>query len=210
MKVNELTKSLNNKKNRLKEIDDEIVKLNQEKEKIMDTIMKGTSFVPSILADAISYLVLAKQGELYIPVMGYYTSKFSKYDCLYLVRDEKLKSNSFYFNMEQYPYYEILPICSIETSKSKNEVVDMNNQILTFSHLRKVFNIDSEMIKKYNFKCNIYYYEGYEYIIDFITYLATLQIGKNGASLTREEMLIAVSDFLNLEKDKQKTLSMEK
>ena len=45
----------------------------------------------------------------------------------------------------------------------------------------------------------------YEYIIDFITYLATLQIGKNGASLTREEMLIAVSDFLNLEKDKPKT-----
>ena len=35
-------------------------------------------------------------------------------------------------------------------------------------------------------------------------FLATIQIGKNGASLTREEMLIAVSDFLNLEKDKSK------
>ena len=62
MKAQELLDILNEKNKRLEEINKEIEEINADKEKLIDILIKGTSFVPDTLAYIIGYLVYAKQA----------------------------------------------------------------------------------------------------------------------------------------------------
>lgn len=202
MKSDELIKVLNDKKSKIKEIDSKITKLKEDEKKIIDTIMRSTAFIPRRLAFAISYLVLAKEEKLYIPINGSNMNEYGLYYYIILVNANELKK---YPSLNICAYSDIIPIYSAEIGKS-----NYDNQELTFSHLRKKFELTVDLIKEYNFKCNIHSFVGHEYIKDYITYIAMLQLKKDGESLTKEEMLIAVSDFLNLKKDKPKTKELSK
>ena len=209
MKTSELLeKILLDKNNRIKEIDYEIGRLNQKRNKIIDSLMKSTSFVPSTLANAISYLILAKEGKIYIPIKTtyFYEQERKEYCDLILVDAEYLNVGLPNKKLCPYDSWEnMLPIYSVPFNDE-----NFDNRDLTFSHLRKQFNIDVDMINKYNFRCNIYDYQGHEYIKDFITYLAVLQVKMDGMTLPYDEMLIAVYDFINMSKDKPKTKELNK
>lgn len=192
MKAEELLNVLNEKKNRLQEIDNEVKEINYDMEKLKDILIKGTSFVPDMLAYSISYLVYAKEGKIYIPVKGNYNMR----NYLMLVNTDELEADIKPLN----EYSDVIPIYNT------NEGLDrFSTQSMTFVHLRKMFNMDVNMISKYKIDANIYSYDEREYIKDFVTDLAILQIEKDGKPLTLAETIIALFDFIKLKEEKPKT-----
>lgn len=182
-KLNDRIKNINEASNNMKEL---ILNRN--------TIIKGITFDVSALADAISYLIHHEQGNINIPYIDYepideieiYSDSY-----LFLVKNLYLENNLFYCDNRRQIYKDIL------------QINNQKNKEVTFTYLIQLYNIDHSFNKD-EYNVSDFDFKDYEYVKEFIAFIAMLQIKNGGKHLSSDKILAAVNDFIILKKNKPK------
>ena len=206
MKSDEIIREIKYRNKEIERISKELDKLKNEKKELYIIILKGISFVPYDLADAISYLVRIKEGIRYIPEEGTYFLGNKEYRYLKLCRENHSKNPNIYLNQPDninifFDRYTVSPTLSLD------------HDSLTFEHLIDKYNIDE---KQWIGSINFSEFEAHPYIKEFITYLAEWQIENNGELLSKKDMHLAVNafastyDIIYSKKNKPKTKELKK
>ncbi len=167
---------------------------------------ENVSFVPNKIARALSYLLLAMENEVYIPVNGSYLENGKCCYYLTLVHASELKKKSINIPFTKYDN-QILLFCE-EASFLDTQILDCS--CLTFHHLLIEYSIDLADAKSKGLKICKDKFAEREYIKEFITELSKLQIENTGKYITEREILIAVSQFIKMKKDKPKTKRLDR
>ena len=205
MESKELIKKLEIKRNQLSITERELKEIKRQYNALEKILVDGISFKADEVARAISCLILAKEEKMYIPVSGKYCKEESTDYYLTLVRAEELKEKGKtlpgMYDDQIVIYYGANPYINEHALK---------NHSFTFHHLLMKYSIGINGAKKRNLKPCVCQFEDREYVKCFITYLTELQIRNNGKHLTESDMLVAIANFINFEKEESKTKGLNR
>ena len=172
-------------------------------------ILRGGLTFPSLdITRIIGYLLTIYENKLYIPIYGYYYDVGNQYDYMYLVPVDDfaaLENKEKYFKFGWRSHYNNQLVIISEKHDFVHGIDKNNGHILTFSHLLAEYgtrDIDERVC--------IENFGDYPYIQEFISMVAAMQIEKDGKHLDKGELLMAMSDFINSEKNKPKTRELNK
>lgn len=178
MKSEELVNSLKKTRLEISELEKRLKIIKDEEVKINHKLKVGIMFRPNEMMRIISYLMSIKTGNIYVPKIDYYAQDRSYLG--YLIDDNGYKIKIYYIDA------------------SRREYLD-ENYLLSYQFLK-----DKYFVNINNFEINNF--DDYQYIKEFIYFLAECQIDKE-KHLTYDEMIEALSDFV---KDKPKTKELNK
>ena len=188
-------------KARVEQLDEVFKKDKQQREKY-----EKIAFSPNKIAKALSYLLLAMEDKVYIPVGGSSLENGKCYYYLTLVYADELakKSNNIPFTN----YEDQILLFYEQASILDCQILD--DACLTFKHLLTKYSVDLCDAKNNGLKICKDSFAERTYFKDFINQLAELQIEMSGKHLTEKEVLIALSQFIKLKNEKPKTKELKK
>ena len=192
-----------------KKITEQLEKIKKEEEKLNDILVGGLTFKSMSITKVICYLLTIYENKLYLPISGvYYPKNGVAYDYMALVPIDDFVSlenkERYFFKGFKAKYGNQLVIVDEKRDFSDN-VGNNNIHRLTFKHL-----LDEYGVQDIYKRVCIDSFDDYPYIKEFISLVVSMQIEKNGKHLTDDELLIAMSDFINSKKDKPKTKELNK
>ena len=208
MNKNELIEKIQQNKNDTEKITKKLEELREEKQKFNDILEKGLTFSSLDITRIIAYLLTIYENKLYIPIYGYYYDSGKQYDYMYLVPVDDfaaLENKEKYFKTGWRARYNNQLVIVNEKHDHFRGIAENNGHRLTFSHL-----LDEYRISGVNERVCIEKFDDYQYVKEFISMVASMQILKNGNRLDKGELLMAMSDFINSRKDKPKTKELNK
>ena len=207
MNKDELINEIQANKIKMKKLNESMEDATKNEEKLMRILTNGVSFHTHDIIKIIGYLLTMYENKLYIPVYGYYYDFGNQYDYMYLVPVDDFialenKENYFKYGWKS-RYNNQLVIVSEKNTHFQDIKTDKHR--ITFSHL-----LDEYGTRDIDERVCIEKFDDYPYIQEFISMVASMQIENNGKHLDRDELWMAMSDFINLQKDKPKTKELNK
>ena len=204
----ELIEKIQQNKDETKKLTENLEGLKKEKEKLNDILEKGLTFPSLDITRIIGYLLTIYENKLYIPIYGYYYDSGKQYDYKYLVPVDDfaaLENKEKYFKHGWRARYNNQLVIVSEKHDSFQGIDGNNGHRLTFSHLLEEYGTNDV-----NERVCIENFNDYPYIKEFVSIVASMQIEQNGKRLDKGELWMAMSDFINLQKDKPKTRELNK
>ena len=157
------------------------------------------SFKPSEIAKILCLLIFSYENKEYIPLSETSTDNNYKYLTLIPYKEYKEKGSLSFKS-----YNDKISLYSLK-NKPNNANID-NEYSFTFEHLLTEFNLKHKNLFDKYLHVFLWQFMERPYVRHFISHLADLQLANEGKHLTEEEMVNSISDFINLEKAKKKSL----
>ena len=186
-----------------------MAKIQKDEDRLNDILKNGLTFESKSITKIICYLLTIYENKLYLPISGvYYPINGVAYDYMALVPIDDfvtIENKERYFFKGFKAKYDNQLVIVDEKKDHFDNIRDNDKHMLTFKNLLDEYG-EQDVYKRVcteNFS-------NYSYILEFISKVATMQIERNGKHLTDDELLIAMSDFINVEKSKSKTKELNK